>query len=114
MTGNARITRSSSARRGDRAFVALFVLAFAAGCTNTLVFGERTSFNLAIHVNDNPITPLQVNAGLKRAVAGIVPPNDVEKAENQAVPVGEAVSLFSGFNLGYERPELASPFSGNS
>ena len=45
-----------------------------AGCSDTLFYGESTEFNLAIHVNDNPQQPLEVNMGLKRHVGQVTPP----------------------------------------
>ncbi|HEY7608214.1 MAG TPA: hypothetical protein VIF14_03200, partial [Alphaproteobacteria bacterium] len=83
------------------------------GCTDTLFFAERSSFKLGIHVNDNPVTPLQVNAGAKRTVIALAPPLAVRKEGNRDRPVGEAVNLFSGFDLQYDKPETwASPFTG--
>lgn len=84
---------------------ALLVIAagFAAGCQDTLVYGESTAFNLAIHLNDNPQTPIEVNAGLKRHVGEMAPP--VAMSEDEGKAVGEAVSSFSGFRLRYEEDE---------
>lgn len=89
--------------------LALTVLASMAlpGCQDTLVYGESTAFNLAIHVNDNPQTPIEVNAGLKRYVGEKAPPLAVEKDEGKTKASGEAVSSFSGFALAYERAPLA-------
>lgn len=75
-----------------------------AGCQDTLIYGESTAFNLAIHVNDNPQTPLEVNAGLKRYVGEMAPPvltKDDDQGSKKAA--GEAVSSFSGFALTYDR-----------
>jgi hypothetical protein len=73
------------------------------GCQDTLVYGESTAFNLAIHVNDNPQTPVEVNAGLKRYVGEKAPPVLLEKDQGKNKASGEAVSSFSGFSLVYER-----------
>ena len=56
-------------RRSAQVAVLTTVATLAAGCTNTLLYGESTEFDLAIHVNDNPQQPLEVNIGLKRHVA---------------------------------------------
>ena len=34
-----------------------------AACQDTLLYGESTAFNLAIHVNDSPQAPIEVNVG---------------------------------------------------
>jgi hypothetical protein len=75
-------------------------LAALAGCSDALTYGEGTSFNLAIGVNDDPALPLSVNAGLHRTVVNIVPPlgGDVSSG-NTTVARGEAVSSISSFNL---------------
>lgn len=86
-------------------FGVMTAAAFAlSACGNTLVFAERTGFNLAIQVNDDPATPVQVNAGLKRSVVGLVPPSKTLKEETNkgSRADGEAVSMFSGFRLEYE------------
>jgi len=68
-----------------------------------LIYGERTGFNLSIHVNDDPTSPLRVNAGLERSVAASVPPTQSSGQSN-----GEAVNLFSSFELFYtEDPKSA-------
>lgn len=73
------------------------------GCQDTLVYGESTEFNLAIHANDNPQTPVEVNVGLKRYVGEKAPPVAVKEDGNgQTKADGEAVSSFSGFALEYE------------
>jgi len=74
----------------------------SAGCNNTLFYGEKTAFSMAIHLNDNPQTPVEVNMGLKRHVGEIAPPVATEKVEGKDVPVGESVSSLSGFRLRYE------------
>lgn len=76
------------------------------GCGNTLIFAERASFKLGVQVNDNPVTPVEVNAGLKRSVIALVPPSEglVESDKSQEAK-GEAVNLVSGFNLRYDPSE---------
>jgi hypothetical protein len=79
------------------------------GCQDTLVYGESTAFNLAIHANDNPQTPIEVNAGLKRHVGEMAPPvltTDDDNGTTKAA--GEAVSSFSGFALTYDRDGVFS------
>lgn len=73
------------------------------GCQDTLIYGESTAFNLAIHANDNPQTPIEVNAGLKRYVGEMAPPV-LTKENDQGTKKadGEAVSSFSGFALTYD------------
>jgi hypothetical protein len=80
----------------------LFLAALSAGCGNTLFYGEKTAFSMAIHLNDNPQTPVEVNMGLKRHVGEIAPPVATEEQAGNDVPVGEAVSSLSGFRLRYE------------
>ncbi|MCB0833150.1 MAG: hypothetical protein KDC45_06785 [Bacteroidetes bacterium] len=73
------------------------------GCTQNLVFGERTGFNLGISVNDEAAVPLEVNAGLKRSVVGLIPPKRERVDEDgNATADDEAVSLLSGFDLKYD------------
>lgn len=75
-----------------------------AACQDTLLYGESTAFNLAIHVNDSPQAPIEVNAGLKRYVAEKAPPVRIATDENgDEKAAGEAVSSFSGFALTYDR-----------
>lgn len=73
-----------------------------AGCENNLIFMERSGFNLSIGVNDNPVTPVQVNAGMMRSIVALVPGRG--KAEN-GQPSGEAVSLISGYDLRYDEQD---------
>ncbi len=73
-----------------------------AGCENNLIFMERSGFNLSIGVNDNPITPVQVNAGMMRSIVAVVPGRG--KAES-GQPSGEAVSLISGYDLRYQEQD---------
>jgi hypothetical protein len=85
---------------------------FLAACQDTVIYGERSGFNLNIRVGEDPKTPVQVNAGLRRLVAAYVPPTDVVGEGDQQRPSGEAVSLFSGFRLrDYDRT-VAAPLGG--
>ena len=69
-------------------------------CSDTLVYGERTGFNLAIEVNQDPETPVNVNAGLRRTIVGVVPPRSTESdGKGGSKSKGEAVSMISGFDL---------------
>jgi hypothetical protein len=103
--------------RGDgsvRAWAAILVIAtfFLNGCENNLLFMERTGFNLSIRVNNDPTTPVEVNAGLKRSVVAAVPPTgDPVKTENGTRANGEAVSLISGYDLSYDESK-SSLFAG--
>ena len=87
-----------------RAHAALLavVAILGTGCSDTLFYGESTEFNLAIHVNDNPQQPLEVNMGLKRHVGQVTPPVATAQNESGTAAVGEAVSTLSGFRLRYE------------
>jgi hypothetical protein len=76
------------------------------GCERTLVFGERTGANLGIKVDAAKSRPIEVNAGVKRDVIGIIP------GTRQSAPKGEAVNLFSRFGLLYEEGEAGRLFDG--
>lgn len=89
-------------RRFVRAAGLTVVATLGAGCTDTLFYGESTEFDLAIHFNDNPQQPLEVNMGLKRHVGQVTPPVATEQNEKGTAAVGEAVSTLSGFRLRYE------------
>lgn len=83
-----------------------------AGCSDTLFYGESTEFNFALHFNDNPQQPLEVNIGLKRHVGQVTPPVATEQNESGKAAVGEAVSTLSGFRLRYqEQAGSASPLN---
>lgn len=76
-------------------------------CQDTLFYGENTAFNLAIHLNDNPQTPIEVNTGLKRHVGQVTPPVATEQNEGKTAAVGEAVTTLSGFRLRYEEDDTS-------
>lgn len=85
-----------------RGFAALLLASLCglAGCGDALIYGERSSFNLAIGVNDNAALPLSVNAGLDRTVVNFAPPlgGDVVSGGG-GIARGEAVSSISNFDL---------------
>ncbi|MEM9043347.1 MAG: hypothetical protein AAGC81_01540 [Pseudomonadota bacterium] len=76
-----------------------------AGCTrDTLVYAERSGFNVAITVDPAESLPVEVNAGLKRRVVGVIPPIREPDPETSRVN-GEAVNMFSRFDLIYDENE---------
>ena len=91
---------------------AIAVSSLLAACGDTLHFAERDSFKLAIHVGDNPVLPLQVQAGVKRTAIVIAPPKGgiVRNGNRDSRAEGDAVNMFSGFDIRYEK--ASSPFSG--
>jgi len=81
-----------------------------AACQPALIYGERTSFNLAaVQVNDNVSEPVRINFGLLRSVATAAPPRGGMAGERPVDPKsdkntdrtanGEAVSVLSNFHL---------------
>ena len=74
---------------------AVGVAASVAGCGRTLAFVERDGVNLAIRANASSSPPIEVNFGLNRTVATIVPP----AGQSGGQPNGEAVSMFAGFQI---------------
>jgi hypothetical protein len=81
----------------------IFLVAQLSGCSNYLIFSERTSFNLAIDVNTDPAVPLKVNAGFDRIIVAMVPSRHETTTEHVGTAADdEAVSLISTFNLNYE------------
>jgi hypothetical protein len=81
-------------------------------CQRTLVFTEQTAFKLGIEVNNDPTTPVEVTAGLKRRVLSVSPPKlpASEDEQGQAKAEGESVSMLSWFDLGYK--PSTSPLTG--
>jgi hypothetical protein len=75
--------------------VGAVAMLFVGGCGHTLVFGEHDGVNFAIRANANSTPPIEVNFGLDRAVATIVPP----AGEKSGSPSGEAVNMFAGFQI---------------
>src|SRR4051794_29472119 len=92
------------------AFVAILLL--LGGCTDALIYGERTSFNLAISINDDPAIPMSVNAGLHRTVVTYAPPlgGNVQRRDGTVIAAGESVAAISKFDLAYE--EGKTPLAG--
>ena len=89
------------------------VVLILASCERTLIYAERTGFKLGISVNDNPGTPVEVNAGLKRTLVGFVPPKEGTQGSGaDKTAEGEAVSMFSGFRMEYQDGTAAQPFAG--
>lgn len=72
-----------------------------AGCGDTLIYGERTGFNMAVSVDATRSLPIEVNIGMRRSVVAAVPPLE---GTNQAdgKPQGDAVNMLSFFDLGYK------------
>jgi hypothetical protein len=99
--------RARTLRRTALAALLIAAAATVSACQDTLVYGESTAFNLAIHLNDNPQTPIEVNAGLKRHVGEKAPPVATTEEDGVKAAVGEAVSSFSGFRLRYEEDETS-------
>jgi hypothetical protein len=75
--------------------LAVGIAAAVAGCGRTLVFVERDGVNLAIRANASSSPPIEVNFGLNRTVATIVPP----VGESGGRPAGEGVSMLAGFQV---------------
>jgi hypothetical protein len=85
---------------------AVGIAASVAGCGRTLVFAERDGVNLAIRANASSSPPIEVNFGLNRTIATIVPP----AGESGGKPSGEAVNMFAGFQVEQPTsPDLAKP-----
>lgn len=93
----------------DRIITLLWAVAAAAslaGCGRTLVFAERDGINLAIRANASSTPPIEVNFGLDRTIATIVPP----VAESRGHPSGEGVNMFAGFQVEQPTsPDLNKP-----
>jgi hypothetical protein len=101
----------------------LVAMLLVGGCADGLVYGERTSFNLAsVRLNDDPAEPVVIKLGFHRDVVLVAPPlggEVVEKMHGQTYDrtasgevvekvvedgqtydaSGEAVSQFSTFKL---------------
>jgi hypothetical protein len=71
------------------------IVLLVGGCGRTLVFGERDGVNFAIRANSTSSPPIEVNFGLHRVVATIVPP----AGGTSDTPTGEAVNMFAGFQV---------------
>jgi hypothetical protein len=90
--------RRRSVHRMMPALWAAGVAVLVTGCGRTLVFGERDGVNFAVRANGASAPPIEVNFGLDRVIATIVPP----AGESGSQPSGEAVNMFAGFQV--ERP----------
>lgn len=104
-----------------RRLVLLISVFGLAACQPALIYGERTSFNVAaVQLNDNVGEPVRINFGFFRSVATVAPPRDggdksscqgpkddgmpgsqagCMKGGETTVAGGDAVSVFSNFNL---------------
>ena len=81
-------------------FILVIILpATLQGCSNTLVYGEQSGFNLGVKVDPKKSSPLKVNAGLERTVITNSPPKESDDGKAK----GEAASMFSNFDLQYEK-----------
>jgi hypothetical protein len=67
-----------------------------AGCGRTLMFAESDGVNFAIRANAASSPPFEVNFGLNRTVATVVPPN---KQSSDGRATGDAVNMFAGFQI---------------
>ena len=99
-------------KAGAPATLAAAILALG-GCADGLVYGERTSFNLAsIRLNDDPAQPVSVELGFDRDVVLVAPPiGGVVVDDGERTPSGEAVSQFSTFTVKSTTPFLEPPTS---
>jgi hypothetical protein len=96
----------------------LLAALLVAGCVDGLVYGERTSFDLAsVRVNDDPSEPVSVKLGFDRSVALAAPAIGGRVEEEVVVdgrtyrritPEGEAVSQFSSFTMKSTAPFVRS------
>lgn len=89
------MTRRFDPRRAVALLVATGAAVSISGCGKTLVFAERDGVNLAIRADASSSPPLEVNFGLNRTIATIVPP----AGEKNGKPDGDAVSMFAGFQI---------------
>src|SRR5215831_19972727 len=80
---------------------ALAITLVLSGCGHTLVFAEQTGFNLSIIAKPSEATPLNVNIGLDRTVASLVPP--IHDNTPQGMVDGEGVNMLAGFKAAYDR-----------
>ncbi|WP_083100583.1 hypothetical protein [Pseudophaeobacter leonis] len=75
---------------------AILMLLSIAGCSESLVFTEKTGFNAAVNIDAAQGSPIETNLGLTRRVAGLVPPIRKDKYGNSD---GEAANLVGGFQV---------------
>lgn len=76
----------------------LVTILLVAGCADGLVYGERTSFDLAsVRLNDDPSQPVAIKLGFNRNVVLVAPPiggeivEDDGKGGQRTTATGEAV-----------------------
>lgn len=79
----------------------LVVVTAVSACTDALVYGDRTGFNLAVRTDATDGHPLEVNAGLQRRIAGFVPAKQIQ----DGVATGEAANMMSSQNVAREAGE---------
>ena len=99
---------SDSRRRLHRTMTLLAAMGIAAavaGCGRTLVFVERDGINFAIRANASSSPPLELNFGLDRVIATIVPP----VGESGGQPNGDAVNMFAGFQVAIPTRSCSRP-----
>lgn len=112
MTILGRQVHASEARRMSAVAVVVGAMAVS-GCTKTLFFMEQSSTKLGIAVGNDPTSPLEVTAGVKRKVLSVTPPKEPARSDEQGnrIPTGEPVSVVSRFDLSYAG-SAAGPFGG--
>lgn len=76
-------------------FLAVGIAGSVSGCGRTLVFAEREGVNFAVRASSTSASPVEVNFGLDRVIATIVPP----AGDKNGKPDGDAVSMFAGFQI---------------
>lgn len=104
-----RLALSMSDQRIRRALLVVPLSILVTGCAETLVYGERSGFNLAIRVDPAQSAPLEVNGGIQRRVVGIIPPQKRTSANGKSD--SEAVNMLSNFSLDYDEDD-SSLFGG--
>jgi hypothetical protein len=94
----------------------LVAMLVVTSCADGLVYGERTSFNLAsVRLNDDPSEPVAIKLGFDRDVVLVAPPvgGEVVAYDGQGgrsvTARGEAVSQFSTFTLKSAAPFVRRP-----
>jgi hypothetical protein len=73
----------------------LFTFTFAA-CEQTMVFGEKTGFNLGVAVDTAKSSPIEINTGFRRQIVGIIPASEQRTGD---VAKGEATNMISRFEM---------------
>ncbi|NBC13331.1 MAG: hypothetical protein GVY09_08295 [Gammaproteobacteria bacterium] len=95
------------------ALLALAAPLGVAGCSDALVYGERTGFNMSLSVDPTRSLPLEANAGLRRSVVSFIPAQGGAPEDDDGRPQasGQAVNMVSAFDLRYD--DDASVFGGS-